>query len=91
MKDSVLDFVTSASNYSCSIFYHDTNDSGLFRGAALNFLCGLFFFQDEAEKAGEATLPTGENGNDSGISDAGETAEPAKDVFDLTLDKMDGL
>ena len=54
------------------------------------FFCGLFF-KDEAEKAGEATLTTGENGNDSGISDAGETAEPAKDVFDLTLDKMDGL
>ncbi|XP_044164205.1 tricalbin-1-like [Acropora millepora] len=55
----------------------------------LHFKVSIPGEQDEAEKAGEATLPTGENGNDSGISDAGETAEPAKDVFDLTLDKMD--
>ena len=33
----------------------------------------------------------GESGNDSGISDTGEQSEAAvKDVFDLTLDKMDG-
>lgn len=45
--------------------------------------------QDETEKAGEATLQPGESGNDSGISDAGEQTEPVKDVFDITLDKMD--
>lgn len=32
----------------------------------------------------------GESGNDSGISDTGEQPEAPKDVFDLTLNKMDG-
>ena len=45
-------------------------------------------FQDEAAEG--ATQP-GESGNDSGISDAGEHTEAVKDVFDLTLDKMEGI
>lgn len=45
--------------------------------------------QEEADKAGEGTTQPGESGNDSGISDAGEQTEAVKDVFDLTLDKMD--
>jgi len=36
------------------------------------------------------TSQPGESGNDSGISDTGEQAEAVKDVFDLTLNKMDG-
>lgn len=45
--------------------------------------------QEEAEKAGEMPSQPGESGNDSGISDAGEQPEAPKDVFDLTLNKMD--
>ena len=36
------------------------------------------------------TSQPGESGNDSGISDTGEHQEAPKDVFDLTLSKMDG-
>lgn len=43
LLDSVLDFVTSASNYSFSSFYHGVDDWGLFRGAALNFFLRSFF------------------------------------------------
>ncbi|XP_020623204.1 tricalbin-1-like [Orbicella faveolata] len=43
--------------------------------------------QDEPDKAAESQ--PGESGNDSGISDTGEQTEVVKDVFDLTLDKMD--
>jgi len=43
--------------------------------------------QDEADKLAESQQ--GESGNDSGISDTGEQPEVVKDVFDLTLDKMD--
>lgn len=35
------------------------------------------------------TSQPGESGNDSGISDTGEHQEAPKDVFDLTLSKMD--
>lgn len=52
------------------------------------FTRSLFIFQDEATDA--ATQPGG-SGNDSGISDAGEHTEAVKDVFDLTLDKMEGI
>ena len=45
-------------------------------------------FQDEAA---EGAAQPGESGNDSGISDAGEHTEAVKDVFDLTLDKMEGI
>jgi len=45
--------------------------------------------QDETDKSGEVTSQPGESGNDSGISDTGEQAEAVKDVFDLTLNKMD--
>lgn len=45
-------------------------------------------YQDEADKLAESQQ--GESGNDSGISDTGEQPEVVKDVFDLTLDKMDG-
>lgn len=44
--------------------------------------------QDEPDKPAESQ--PGESGNDSGISDTGEQTEAVgKDVFDLTLDKMD--
>ena len=45
-------------------------------------------FKDEAA---EGAAQPGESGNDSGISDAGEHTEAVKDVFDLTLDKMEGI
>lgn len=45
-------------------------------------------FQDEGA---EGAAQPGESGNDSGISDAGEHTEAVKDVFDLTLDKMEGI
>jgi len=45
--------------------------------------------QDETDKSGEVTSQPGESGNDSGISDTGEQSEAVKDVFDLTLNKMD--
>lgn len=45
-------------------------------------------YQDEPDKPAESQ--PGESGNDSGISDTGEQTEAVKDVFDLTLDKMDG-
>ena len=52
------------------------------------FTRSLLMLQDEAAEG--ATQP-GESGNDSGISDAGEHTEAVKDVFDLTLDKMEGI
>ena len=43
------------------------------------------------DEAAEGAAQPGESGNDSGISDAGEHTEAVKDVFDLTLDKMEGI
>ncbi|CAH3128724.1 unnamed protein product [Porites lobata] len=43
----------------------------------------------EQDEAAEGATQPGESGNDSGISDAGEHTEAVKDVFDLTLDKME--
>ncbi|XP_078344796.1 uncharacterized protein LOC144630322 isoform X2 [Oculina patagonica] len=44
--------------------------------------------EDDTDKAAESQ--PGESGNDSGISDTGEQADAGvKDVFDLTLQKMD--